>query len=286
VRPLIIPAPAKINLFLHITGKREDGYSLLQSLVAFTEYGDEIQVAENSELSLEIAGEFGHELATYDVKDNLVIKAAIALQEYINKPLGAKIKLVKNLPIASGIGGGSSDAAATLRALCELWRIAISDGELLEIAIKLGSDVPVCLSGNTALMSGIGEEVKEVDLQGKTYIVLVNPNIHLSTAEMFGDFWKNPSLTAKNFELNEFSIQELANEKYSNSLQPIAISRLPIIGEIINELRTSENCVAARMSGSGATCFGLYYDKISAENARKKLQRLYPQSWCIDTKIK
>lgn len=282
-----IPAPAKINLFLHITGKRDDNYSLLESLVVFTEYGDEILVTEADGLRLEISGIFGHELSKTKLEDNLVIKAALALQHFSGKSPGANIKLVKNLPIASGIGGGSSDAAATLHALIELWKIDISSEELARIAIKLGSDIPVCLYGKPALMSGIGEEIKEVSLKENPYIVLINPNTHIATADIFKDFWKMQPTLSEACGTIEFSITEIADEKkYSNYLQSSAIARLPVIEEIIKTLNFDPNCLVARMSGSGATCFGLYNDKASSENARKKLQELYPQSWCVNTVIK
>lgn len=287
MRPIIIQAPAKINLFLHITGRNENNYSFLESLVAFSEYGDEIQVTEAGKLTLEVSGKFSNELKKIDSEDNLVWKAALELQNFFGKKPGANIKLVKNLPVASGIGGGSSDAAATINALRKLWKIDINDEELSKIAIKLGSDVPVCLYSNTSLMSGIGEKLKAAYLKTKPYIVLVNPNIHLPTADIFNEFWKNPLLVSNSCELNEFSIEEISDEKkYSNSLQPFAVSKLPIIGEIIEILKSDKNCSIVRMSGSGATCFGLYNDKILADNAQRKLQELYPGSWCISTRIK
>ncbi len=126
MRPIIIQAPAKINLFLHITGRNENNYSLLESLVAFSEYGDEIQVTEAGKLTLEVSGKFSNELKKIDSEDNLVWKAALELQNFFGKKPGANIKLVKNLPVASGIGGGSSDAAATINALRKLWKIDIT----------------------------------------------------------------------------------------------------------------------------------------------------------------
>ena len=186
---ITIPAPAKINLSLRIVGKREDGYHLLESLVVFAKYGDEIEVQPAKELSLEIIGEFADALQNEPKEKNLVWRAAVALRRHCEEALadaaiqkseenkgwiaschatlavrnaevvrsGAKITLTKNLPIGSGIGGGSADAAATLKALCQLWKLDISPEELAEIGLKLGSDVPVCLYGKPAIMLGIGE---------------------------------------------------------------------------------------------------------------------------------
>lgn len=291
-------APAKVNLFLHITGKRPDDYHLLESLVVFTEYGDEIQVIEDNKLSLEIIGEFASALSNLSKEDNLIWKAAIALQSYLlesrdsksknSKYHGARIILSKNLPIASGIGGGSADAAATIHALCELWNIDINDKKLSKIIFSLGSDVPVCLYGKTALMRGVGDEITEVTLQEKPYIVLINPNIPLATAEIFKEFRKKPfSPSKQNFILSQFSCTEIINEAgYANDLEEIAIKKLPVISKIIESLRITKGCFLTRMSGSGATCFALYHNKIEADNAAKKLKEIYQQAWCISTRIR
>lgn len=273
-------------------GKRADGYHLLESLVVFTEYGDEIQVIEDNKLSLEIVGEFSSALSNLPKENNLVWRAAIALQNYLSeskdsKSCGARIILTKNLPIASGIGGGSADAVATIHALCELWKIDINDKKISEIALSLGSDVPVCLYGKTALMRGVGDEITEVTLQEKPYILLINPNIPLATADVFKDFSKKPFFSSKqSFILSQFSCAEITNEMgYGNALEAIAIKKLPVIGEIIESLRITQGCLFARMSGSGATCFALYNDKIEADNAVKKLKEIYKQAWCVSTRI-
>ena len=268
---LSVPAPAKINLFLHILGKRDDGYHLLESLVVFTEYGDVVTVEEASELSLEINGEFASELLAFPKEQNLVWKTALAVQKSFNTPLFAKITLTKNLPIASGIGGGSADAAATIIALCKLWKLDLSTEELHEIALKLGSDVPICLNGKTAMMRGVGEQIEEIEFNEAGYIVLINPLLKLSTAEVFSEF-KIENIDRKNTEQR-------------NDLEQIAIKKLPIIAEIITALQATEGCISARMSGSGATCFGLYKTKTDADNAKKKLIKQFPKSWCVSSKI-
>lgn len=269
---ITIPAPAKINLSLRVTGKREDGYHLLESLVVFAEYGDEIEVQPAEELSLEIKGEFADLLKNETKEKNLVWWAAIALQNHAEKstqkPMGVKITLTKNLPIGSGIGGGSADCAATLKALCHLWKLDISPEELAKIGLKLGSDVPVCLYGKPAMMRGIGEIITPTSPPAQKYIVLLNPLISLSTAEVFSSY--HPALEAKSS---------------TNDLQSAAISKLPIIAEMLGSIKATQNCKFAQMSGSGATCFGLYEIEIDAKNAAKNLQKKYPQMWCIATRI-
>ncbi|MEQ1790161.1 MAG: 4-(cytidine 5'-diphospho)-2-C-methyl-D-erythritol kinase, partial [Rickettsiales bacterium] len=163
-------APAKINLFLHVVGKREDGYHLLDSLVVFTECGDLIDVEAFDAISIEVVGRFAASLSNIPQEENLVWKAAMALQKYTHSNQGAHIRLTKNLPIGSGIGGGSADAAATIHALLKLWKLDIPQKNLSEIALTLGSDVPVCLYGKPALMRGIGDDLIPVTLQEKIYL--------------------------------------------------------------------------------------------------------------------
>lgn len=292
VQPLLKHAPAKINLFLRITGRNADGYHLLESLVVFTEYGDEIFVQEDDELCLEVRGEFASGLSGFSKENNLVWKAASALKDYVLKTsgrnCGAKIILTKNLPIASGIGGGSADAAAAIHALCELWNIDITHEDLLEIALKLGSDVPVCLQGKPALMRGIGEDITEIELSHKPYMVLVNPNIPLATADVFRDFAKSYDPSSHNIKNSDIaSIDNIIREKYYvNDLENAAVGRLPVIGEIIKSLRSTDGCLLAGMSGSGATCFALYHEKKYADKAAEDLQKIYKNAWCVSTRIK
>ncbi len=283
---IIVSAPAKINLSLHITGKRADGYHLLESLVAFTEYGDVVEASAADELSLEIIGEFAGDLASFPQQENLVWKAAIALRGLIKKPMGAKITLSKNLPIASGIGGGSADAAATIKALAKLWGIShIPD----ETALALGSDVPVCLYAKPAIMRGVGEQITPAILPAQKYIVLVNPKIPMATAEVFSSLRGGVADAAIQF-VDSFWIASASPRndeigEWRNDLQPAAIKLLPVIGEIIAAIATTTGCTAASMSGSGATCFGLYENKENADKAAQEIKTKYPHFWCVSTKF-
>lgn len=280
---IIVHAPAKINLFLHVIGKRTDGYHLLDSLVVFTEYGDVIEVEESDDLSLIVSGAYANSLSAIRPENNLVWKAALTLQKYTRERKAATIRLTKNLPLASGIGGGSADAAATIKALTKLWKLNLPNEELYKIALELGSDVPICLYGEPALMRGIGDDITPVELTEPAYIVLINPNILLATAEVFQSF---SSKTQRKSVAHIDSFSGLTDEfGYGNDLEEAAISKLPIIAKMLDSLRTTKSCFIARMSGSGATCFALYHDKQASENALKELQKIYPQAWCVATHI-
>ena len=285
-------AYAKINLFLHVTGRRDDGYHLLESLVVFTEYGDEITVSRSeSDLSLKITGPFSGTLDTGG--NNFALKAARLLQKScVDKGVkmgGAHIHLVKNLPISSGIGGGSADAAATLRALAQLWpqadEIIDSHEFTSKLTTVLGADIMMCLKSKSLIASGIGEKVETVNLP-ELWLVLVNPGKAISTPEVFG-----------HFELHETShkmppLPGIANahtvadylKRTSNDLIEPALKIAPVIKDVITTLQQSEDCLYANMSGSGATCFGLYENKKSAQNAANQIQAAQPNWWCIATK--
>lgn len=253
-------APAKLNLYLHVLGRRPDGYHLLDSLVAFADTGDELRAHAAAQLSLEIEGPFAAGLAG---DDNLVLKAARALAP----GRGARLTLVKNLPVAAGVGGGSADAAAALRALRALWGLDIADAALDRLALSLGADVPVCLRARPVFVGGIGEELVAAPILPPAGLVLVNPGVRLLTADVFaarqGPFSAPARFSAvprDTVELAEF----LAARR--NDLQGAATGLVPAIAEILNALQASPGCRLARMSGSGATCFGLYD---AAEAARR-----------------
>ncbi|MCV2888084.1 4-(cytidine 5'-diphospho)-2-C-methyl-D-erythritol kinase [Ruegeria aquimaris] len=243
-------APAKINLTLHVTGQRDDGYHLLDSLVVFAGVGDTIRVASSDALSLEIGGPEAGGLSAEP--DNLVLRAARLLAP----GRGAAITLTKRLPVASGIGGGSADAAATLHALSQLWELSAPTAEQ---ALTLGADVPVCLSTSPARMRGIGERLGPVPTLPKMDIVLVNPRVAVSTPVVFR------SLTAKNNPPMEADLPRwrdlpsfiswLGGQR--NDLAESAIAQQPVIADVLNALRDT-GALFVGMSGSGATCFGLF----------------------------
>lgn len=268
-------APAKVNLYLHVLGRRADGYHRLDSLVAFAGCGDLLEVRPAETLRLELAGPFAAALATE--ADNLVLRAAQALAAAAGVPARAVLRLDKHLPVASGIGGGSADAAATLRALTRLWNLPAERIPLGRLAAGLGADVPVCLAGRPARMGGIGEMLTAAPDLPRSGLVLVNPRIALPTAAVFrarsGGFSAPPALPAA-WPTAAAMAADLA--RCSNDLEAAAIALCPPIAAVLAALRAQPDCLLARMSGSGATCFGLFAD---AERAGRAAATLADTGW-------
>jgi len=283
--PLREFAPAKINLFLHVGERRADGFHDLESLVVFAGTGDELSFEPAHELSLEIDGPFGVDLGLDP--DNLVVRAARALAADVDRDLAAAITLIKNLPVASGIGGGSADAAAALRALARLWELPISDEELARIASGLGSDVPVCLAGKASWMEGRGERVTAADGVPGVAAVLVNPRVAVPTGPVFKALKTRRGVGAVSHEVRARDVNGLVTylKLTSNDLQAPAIEIAPAIGEALSELSRMPGCLLWRMSGSGATCFGLFEDDDAAAMAAIALERSHPKWWVSATRF-
>ena len=276
-------APAKINLYLNITGQRINDYHELDSLIAFASHGDQIVVKKCDHFRLEASGPFSETLPPSN--ENLVIKAAKELAMGTNYESGACIKLIKNLPVSSGIGGGSADAAATLRALNELWETNLQNKDLMIMALRLGADVPVCLLSKTARISGIGDKVSRVSGLPKCGILLVNPGIPISTVNVFqlrqGDF--SNQVQIPKMENREALFDFLSHQK--NDLQDAAIKIAPKIKEVLKILTDDPNCRLARLSGSGGTCFGLYEDEPTALFAAESMSGYFSDWWIQPTRI-
>jgi 4-diphosphocytidyl-2-C-methyl-D-erythritol kinase len=270
-------APAKVNLFLHVLGRRPDGYHLLDSLAVFPEVGDTLRAELAEVLALTVEGPFAGELASEP--DNLVLRAARALAAEAGVTLGARLVLTKHLPVASGIGGGSADAAAALRLLCRLWRIEPGPGVLARLTGRLGADVPVCLAGRASRMGGVGEQLEPAPALPACGIALVNPGVALATADVFrartGTWSARAELPAAWRDARQMA-EDLGRQR--NDLQPAAIALRPAIGEVLLALEAAPECLLARMSGSGATCFGLFADAAAASRGASRLQR--PGWWC------
>jgi 4-diphosphocytidyl-2-C-methyl-D-erythritol kinase len=273
-------ARAKLNLSLRVLGRRADGYHELESLVVFAQLGDTLTVMPAGDLRLSLTGPFASQLAAEN--DNLVLRAAYALQAVSVGSQGAHLMLEKNLPIASGMGGGSADAAAALRALRALWNVEISDAELHSIALKLGADVPVCLQSRPAIMRGIGERIVPLAGLPSFWMVLINPGVGISTADIFR------RLDARTFTGEDGDatptlggLEELLAwlKDNPNDLQAPAISLAPVIGHVLQALQSAGSCRLARMSGAGATCFGLFAGEKDAANAAQRLSSDHPDWW-------
>ena len=281
---LRVPAPAKLNLYLHVVGRRDDGYHRLDSLVAFAAVHDTIEATAAEGLSLELAGPFADRLAAD--RDNLVLRAARALAAAAGRPADAAIRLVKRLPVAAGIGGGSADAAAVLRLLSRLWGIALPPLEMSRLALALGADVPACLAGRAAYVGGIGERIDPAPRLPQAHLVLANPLVPLATPEVFrartGDFGR-----IARFAEAPADAEALAGllETRANDLTAPAIACLPRIADGLAAIGRTEHCLLARMSGSGATCFGLYAEKASAQAAVAVLREDLVGWWLTATRL-
>jgi 4-diphosphocytidyl-2-C-methyl-D-erythritol kinase len=281
-----VAAPAKLNLCLHITGKREDGFHLLESLVAFTRFGDTLDIHPAETLSLTIEGEFAPALRE-ELFSNLVLKAAHALREVAQVSAGANITLHKNLPIGSGMGGGSCDAAACLRALANLWEVNLSQEAWQELALKLGSDVPMCLTGRSAFVRGVGEQVSPWNIRGtKAHVLLAHPRKPLLTAHVYRHFsgaFDAPMPAPAS--VHGFAELVAYLKPLHNALQPAALQVMPEIGEIIARLERTQDCALARMTGSGAGVFALYSTACAAKAATQQIQAEQPNWWCVATAL-
>lgn len=267
-------APAKVNLYLHVTGRRADGYHLLDSLAVFPAVGDLLRATPAETVSLTVGGPFGAALA--GEADNLVLRAARALAARAPGRAGARLELEKHLPVASGIGGGSADAAAALRLLASLWGV---DADLPALAATLGADVPVCLASVPTRMAGVGEMLSAAPAVPACGMVLINPGVAVATPAVFrartGVFSPVAVLPAGWDSLTAMAA-DLA--RLNNDLQAPAIALCPVIAEVLAAVRGMAGCALARMSGSGATCFGLFADAAAAQAAARALAR--PGWWC------
>jgi len=279
-----IDAPAKINLALHVTGRRADGYHLLESVVVFAELGDRVSVQLADVDAFHLEGTEAAALSTEAASSNLVIRARDALREAarlsgVELP-PVEIRLDKHLPVASGIGGGSADAAAALKALCSLWGYDPGSATLSRIALDLGADVPMCMDGKPLIARGIGEALSPLGLGFTLDMVIVNPRIGVSTPAVFSVLERrdNPPLPSpEGLADRDRFLEWLATTR--NDLQPPAQCMVPEISECLSALHSS-GAHFVRMSGSGASCFGVFATTEAAQAAAKILQHDRP-GWFV-----
>jgi 4-diphosphocytidyl-2-C-methyl-D-erythritol kinase len=266
-------APAKINLTLRVLGRRADGYHELESLVAFADLPDQLTLVPGASLTLDVSGPFA--AASGAVSGNLVLKAAAALGERISGLKAGRFQLEKNIPVAAGIGGGSADAAAALRLLARANGIAIDDPRLMQAARATGADVPVCLASKTCIMRGIGEKLSPVAMP-RLHAVLVNPGAAVATRDVFAKF-AGPQAGAPLGDGPPVSDDWIAYlRQHGNDLTPPAIACVPVIEEMLAQLRDMPGSLLARMSGSGPTCFALF---ASAGEAAAATQLMRNKEW-------
>jgi 4-diphosphocytidyl-2-C-methyl-D-erythritol kinase len=258
---LTLPAPAKLNLMLHIVGRRADGYHELQTLFQFLDYGDELgfAVREDGEIRLHT------EIPGVPHDSNLIVKAARSLQQQSGCPLGADIWLDKRLPMGGGIGGGSSDAATTLLGLNHLWRLGWDEDRLAELGLALGADVPVFVRGRAAFAEGVGERLQPVELSEPWFLV-VAPQVFVSTAEIFSA----PELTRNTPPIK---VRSLLAGGGHNDCQPVVEKRYP---EVRNALNLLNKFVPAKMTGTGACVFGSFPNQGDADKVARQLPVTLP----------
>ena len=273
-------ARAKLNLYLHVLGRRADGYHILDSLVAFADVGDEIRVRPADDLSIALDGPFASALQGAPPEDNLVWRAAVRLAEAAGVPARARIELTKILPVASGIGGGSADAAAALHLLSALWGVCLDDGALRRLAFSLGADVPMCLAGVPAYAGGAGEVLDPAPALPSAHAVLVNCGVAVATKDVFARRTGAYSDAARFAEApsDAAALSRLLAAR-RNDLDAPARAIAPEIDRTIAALERARGCLLARMSGSGATCFGLFADEADARVAAARIGMEQPGWW-------
>jgi len=286
-----IAAPAKVNLFLHVTGRRPDGYHEIESLVVFTRAGDRLFAAPAAGLTLEIHGPFA---AALDAgRDNLVMRAAEALRRAVGRRLGARLVLEKRLPVAAGIGGGSADAAATLLLLNRLWCLDLAPSRLAAIGLGLGADVPACLAGRAVCVGGIGDRLGPTPGLPAFHLVLVNPGVALATADVFrarrGPFGRQAMGSGLAWPLAASPAADSAAglaaalASCRNDLDGAARNLEPSVAAVLAALAATPRCLLARMSGSGATGFGLFAGSADAATAARMLRSACRGWWVMAT---
>jgi len=282
-------APAKINLYLHVVGRRPNGWHELDSLTMFADVGDRVTIEPGptgAGPSLIVTGPFANALTGDDPTDNLVIRAARLFAEIRGGGIDVRITLEKNLPVASGIGGGSADAAATLRALARLGGHAVDDPATFAASAKLGADVPVCLASRAMYFGGIGEILDPAPALPHLDAILVNPGVPVATPAVFkvrsGPFSNVDRLDGPPADARAFA-RALTSRR--NDLTPPAILVAPIIEETLAQIAATPDCLLSRLSGSGATCFGLYPNRETAENGARLIAKAKPEWWVRPTRL-
>lgn len=276
---IIERAPAKINLTLHVLGRRGDGYHALESIVAFADLGETLTVATSASTSLRVVGPFASQL---DSAHNLAQAAHTALAERFGTAVpDIAMRLRKEIPVAAGLGGGSANAAAALRAVSRLMDRPVPHQTLSELAMRLGADVPVCLRPRAAVLTGAGEHVEAVSIP-PLHAVLVNPRVQVETGAVFARLGLAPGAqleaAARRPDPGVTSVMDRIMGG-ANDLQSPAVALQPAIGDVLDAIARTPHCRLARMSGSGATCFGLYDTRDEADTATAALRSAYPDWW-------
>jgi 4-diphosphocytidyl-2-C-methyl-D-erythritol kinase len=281
--PFDVLAPAKVNLFLNVTGRRDDGYHLLESLFVFTELADRIDGWHSELPHFHVSGEFAGEV-TAD-QHNLVMKAGEIMRRESGSTRVLSLCLEKYIPVAAGLGGGSADAAAMLKALNEYWALDWPTEKLAHLARELGADVPACLSERAVIARGIGDELSPAPALPKFSLLLANPRVPTATPDVFRGFaGANATIVPRDlpplpgrWATVDALVADLAFR--GNDLLPAALAVTPVIGEVLGALQSIGNAPYAGLSGSGATCFAILPDDVAAAEAGERLHHDHPGWW-------
>ncbi|HEX4158371.1 MAG TPA: 4-(cytidine 5'-diphospho)-2-C-methyl-D-erythritol kinase [Rhizomicrobium sp.] len=282
---VVVAAPAKLNFCLHVGTRRTDGYHGLESLVAFAAMGDLIALEASECFSLSVDGAFAGSLDSGD--DNLALRAARLLAASTNTDRGAQIRLTKNLPVASGLGGGSADAAAVLRGLVRLWSLDTPRSALRELAASLGADVPVCIESAPAWMEGKGERITLLPPLPPLHLLLVNPGTAVATQAVFATLRERRGLGLARpdsaFADATAFLQFL--QTTGNDLEEPARAISPDVGNVLDALMEQQGVLLTRMSGSGATCFGIFETAAELASAASHISAHHPEWWVKETML-
>lgn len=278
-------APAKVNLYLHVTGRLDNGYHTLDSLIAFADIGDAVDIEPSPDFEFRVNGPYAKifnpkETDASPNSSNLVVQATWALAQAAQKTPNVRITLKKNLPLAAGLGGGSADAAAALWGLCEWWGIPRTAHYLPGLMARLGADIPVCLNCRAARVCGIGDIIDPAPAMSETPVVLVNPGVHCPTPEVFSLFsgaFRQPQSLPQNLESFADLVRFL--QANHNDLQDAARKIAPGISAALKILGAQKECAFAAMSGSGATCFGIFEKESEAKKAARAIAQKHPGWW-------
>ena len=276
-------SPAKLNLHLHITGKRDDGFHDLDSLVGFADFGDEIVVEPSPNHSLTFIGEFS---GGVDPSKNSVLTAWRSLELLTGRDLPCAITVSKNIPIGAGLGGGSGNAATTLHALIDFFGLEIGADDLMEIAARIGSDVPVCLHSAPTIMAGRGEILSPAPSFPTIPMVILFPRTPHPTAEIYKRLSMkqfSDAATFPDYFSSPATFCEFLNTKTRNDLMVPAAEYSPALPALLKLLREQKQCLFTRMTGSGSAIFGLFNDEMAADNALNTIQKKFPNYWGIST---
>jgi 4-diphosphocytidyl-2-C-methyl-D-erythritol kinase len=271
---MIIKSHAKINLFLEVLGKNEQNYHLLESLICFVNIFDQITIKKDTKLSLKTSGSYSNFLENDD-SQNIILKTIGFMAKKFGFEPNLSIHLEKNIPIGAGMGGGSSNSAAVILALKEIYNLKLGESDLISIGLEMGCDVPVCLNNKMALVQGVGEKLTSIKVNTEPPLCLIiNPNKHLSTKDVFDALSIKAKKETRTIS-NDVDVIDFAKSR-NNDLEAASSKIIPEIKIILNKLETQKNCLLYRMSGSGATCFGLFENDTDLDNAYQNFKKQFP----------